>query len=540
MLRPSLTPRHPRPVSLVATGMRSSVRQKLIRVVLGILMLLGVGTLAAVFWLEYRSAQETLAVVQSQIERSLLDKGSLLTANHALILKNLVADNALSDVGDLVARTVAEDEDIVYGLFLSQDEQVPWAYVSPNFRADQNLPDAWHELQLSALELKVDQLTQRETVLFSQRIVEFVAPVIAGTERLGTIRYGVSRARVSAALALASERGSERWRQAVTWLILVVAGNVVLGLVLTLRAASHITAPLAALTRTVNEIAGGNLRVRADINSGDEVEVLSQAFNGMLTEVDKSFRLEQELQIGARVQTALLPRSIEVPGLEATARMVPATEVGGDYYDAIPVQGGAWIGFGDVAGHGLTSGLIMLMLQSAVSAMGRHEPMAKPSDLIVDINRALFENIHHRLETAQHVTFTLIRYFEDGRLIHAGAHEEILILRKRTNKCERLPTPGPWLGAMPDISRSVVDTEVQLEPGDVILLYTDGIPEARNSEREQFGVERLIELLEKHSTAPVAGICGKIFEAVDKWTQFQDDDRTILIFRYRRQSEARS
>jgi hypothetical protein len=94
--------------------------------------------------------------------------------------------------------------------------------------------------------------------------------------------------------------------------------------------------------------------------------------------VGPALDLEKELEIGARIQTCILPAAIEVPGLSVSARMIPASEVGGDYYGVFPTHDGAWIGIGVVAGHGLTSGLVMLMMQSAVAALGRARPDALP------------------------------------------------------------------------------------------------------------------------------------------------------------------
>src|SRR5262252_1055280 len=85
-------------------------------------------------------------------------------------------------------------------------------------------------------------------------------------------------------------------------------------------------------------------------------------------------RLAEELEIAARIQATMLPRISRVAGLEIAAVMVPSAEVGGDYYDIIPTKGGCWIGIGDVAGHGLKSGLVMMMIQSILATLVRHEP----------------------------------------------------------------------------------------------------------------------------------------------------------------------
>ena len=122
--------------------------------------------------------------------------------------------------------------------------------------------------------------------------------------------------------------------------------------------------------------------------------------------------------------------------------MHAATEVGGDYYDVVPVDDGCWLGIGDVAGHGLGTGLVMLMMQSGIGALARKMPDAAPRDLLLALNTMLVENVRERLGQHEHATLTLIRYRRDGSLTFAGAHEEMLVRRAATGRCERIETPG--------------------------------------------------------------------------------------------------
>jgi DNA-binding LacI/PurR family transcriptional regulator len=129
-----------------------------------------------------------------------------------------------------------------------------------------------------------------------------------------------------------------------------------------------------------------------------------------------------ELEIAARIQTAVLPRELAAPGLDLAAKMIAATEVGGDYYDVLPFDGGCWLAIGDVAGHGLRTGLIMLMIQSAVAGLCARSPGASPSELLTVINEVLYENVRERLQRDEHATLALIRYTSDGQLTIAGGH----------------------------------------------------------------------------------------------------------------------
>jgi phosphoserine phosphatase RsbU/P len=256
----------------------------------------------------------------------------------------------------------------------------------------------------------------------------------------------------------------------------------------------------------------------------------------MVEELDKSRRelaakerLEREMEIAMRIQTSILPRTFDVSGVSIAARMVPATEVGGDYYDVIPIAGGCWIGVGDVAGHGLTAGLEMMMVQSVVSALVHENPNASPTSHLCVLNHVVHDNIRHRLGQDEHITLTLMRY-SDGSVTFAGAHEVIIVVRA-DGTFENIATPGTWLGAISDIAEFTKDTSLQLAPGDIMVLYSDGVSEARNSEGEQFGIDRLASLVAELRADGVEKIRDHVIGRVQAWQQVQDDDISVVIVR---------
>jgi DNA-binding LacI/PurR family transcriptional regulator/serine phosphatase RsbU (regulator of sigma subunit) len=242
-------------------------------------------------------------------------------------------------------------------------------------------------------------------------------------------------------------------------------------------------------------------------------------------------RLEKEMEIAARIQTTIVPKRIEVPGLEVAAVMIPATEVGGDYYDVIAFDGGCWIGVGDVAGHGLQTGLVMLMIQSMVAALVRRSPHASPSEVIGVLNAVMYDNVHRRMSQDEHATLSLLRYDGGGRFVCAGAHEDIVIHRSAKRRCEQIETRGPWVGAFPDVRRMLIETAFVLEPGDLMVLYTDGITEARDARSVQFGPERLTAILERVADQPVHEIRDHLIAGVRSWAAVQDDDMSLVVVR---------
>ena len=243
-------------------------------------------------------------------------------------------------------------------------------------------------------------------------------------------------------------------------------------------------------------------------------------------------RLERELAIATRIQTSVLPSDLAVDGLELAAAMQPATEVGGDYYDVVPTAFGAWIGIGDVAGHGLSAGLVMMMMQSMLAGLLRDQPEASPRDVLLVANAVLFDNVRERMRQDDYATFTLFRYEKGGTFTFAGAHEDILILRA-SGSVEWIPTPGTWLAATRDIEQATVESRLTLAQGDLMLLHTDGVIEARNADGELFGPNRLASaLLELRDESPQR-ICEALLARIRAFMARQDDDVTLLVIRRR-------
>ncbi|MFZ5892468.1 MAG: SpoIIE family protein phosphatase [Myxococcota bacterium] len=242
-------------------------------------------------------------------------------------------------------------------------------------------------------------------------------------------------------------------------------------------------------------------------------------------------QLQSELVIACRIQTSILPRDISIEGLQIAASMLPATEIGGDYYDVVPRADGCWLGIGDVAGHGLQSGLVMLMIQSMISTLARLDAPPSPAEIICAVNRALYENVRGRLRQDEHATLCLFRYHRDGALTFAGGHEDALIYRAATNTVESLSNRGPWVGGVSELN-NVEQGHQHLQPGDVLLLYTDGVIEAHNVSHEPFGSDRLIALLQREGREPVERIREHIFETILAWSPTVQDDITVLVARH--------
>jgi serine phosphatase RsbU (regulator of sigma subunit) len=243
-------------------------------------------------------------------------------------------------------------------------------------------------------------------------------------------------------------------------------------------------------------------------------------------------QLHRETRIARQIQTAILPRTISVEGLDLAGAMAPATEVGGDYYDVLPTQGGCWIGVGDVMGHGLLAGLLTLMIQGMVAGIVQVDGGAAPRKLLAALNAAFFRNLSDRLLREEHATLLLMKYERNGVLTFAGYHEQVIVFRVSSGVCERLRTQGVWLGVVSDITSMTHDCSTTLSDGDLLILYTDGVVEALDAHDEEFGIDRMCAIIEAHRADPVAEICSAVLAAVERWAAVQVDDRSILVGRY--------
>jgi serine phosphatase RsbU (regulator of sigma subunit) len=245
-------------------------------------------------------------------------------------------------------------------------------------------------------------------------------------------------------------------------------------------------------------------------------------------------RMSAELDITRRLQQMMLPREDDlrrIANLDISGFMEPAAEVGGDYYDVISEDGRVVFGIGDVTGHGLESGVIAIMVHTAVRtllASGQHK-----NRIFFDVlNRVIFGNVR-RMNCDRNLTFSLLQY-QDNFVTVSGQHEEVLIVRS-DGAAERHDTLelGFPLGLEEDISGFVGETRIPLQSGDVLVVYTDGITEAANSAGCLFGIERLSEAVRSSHAQPADAIrqavLGSLREHVGN--ECLRDDISLLVIK---------
>ena len=288
-----------------------SVHAKLLRLVLTTLLLVTSSTLVIVAGYSMRLSRRTLAELEAQIRSSIEAQGHSLVIDQAVALRSMVTDNAFGDVAALVKATRDRESDVVYGLFVAADGR-PWAWVSPDSKGEpgQRPGDSWRSLAVD-VRWSAHRQTRFRTIEYrGEPVFEFSAPVVADDGVLGTILYGLSSARLRGAVQRA--RGDARYAalRTVALLGLLGVGGLALGFLLARRAATRITAPIAVLTSAARRIALGERNVRVDVQSGDEVETLADAFNAMVRDLADAYheleRLNQGLEVRVRERTSEL------------------------------------------------------------------------------------------------------------------------------------------------------------------------------------------------------------------------------------------
>ncbi len=303
-----------------------------------------------------------------------------------------------------------------------------------------------------------------------------------------------------------------------------------------------IVVPMNRLVEQVSNLLTGRNYKRVDPTTIDEVGVMTHFFNEITKDLEKiSYdirerrRMSSELDIAAEIQKDVLPKTApETPGLDIVAKTKTASEVGGDIFDFIasPDQNNLFIYIGDVTGHGVPAGLIMMMADTLMTSMV-YKGDVTGRDLVVNTNCLLGPRISSRL----FMTSVVLRWNKnDQKMYYTGAgHEHVLVYHTKTQKVDAIRSGGIALGMIPDVSKIVQEKEIPLEIGDTIVLYTDGITEAKNKTGEMYGLERLVESFKKNGYRPSA---ENIFDSITKdFANFvgeyvQIDDITMIVIKY--------
>jgi sigma-B regulation protein RsbU (phosphoserine phosphatase) len=328
--------------------------------------------------------------------------------------------------------------------------------------------------------------------------------------------------------------------KAVAVIFLIIEG---IALIIGVRLTRSITSTVDKLYDATERVKKGDFSYRIRVPSSDQISALGEAFDSMtasverlLRESEEKLRLERELEIAREVQAQLFPSSApEVPGLTLYGVCKAARSVSGDYYDFLKL-GENWVGLvlGDVSGKGISAALLMAAVQSALRAQfydgftltrGSHPLPLSPAAVVSRLNLQFYENTPRE----KYVTFFFGMYDAATRKLtytNAGHLPPVLFHR---GSVERLEVGGTVVGLFSPLTYE--QAEIQIQPGDLLLAFTDGITEPENIYGEEFGEDRVLEVVRRALNASPQILVEEIYRGVSDWTGSPElqDDMTMLV-----------
>jgi len=357
-------------------------------------------------------------------------------------------------------------------------------------------------------------------------ILEAKVPITDQDERIGAVYVQYSKDGVNKAVA------AIRWRMLRIGLAALAAGALI-----SLLLAVHITKPVRALTRGAEEIGQGRLDTRITIHSTMEIEILARTFNAMAQKLDESRRsmlekerIERELEIAREIQATLLPEHLpRLSNFDVDAYYHPATEVGGDYFDLIPLDNGRlMIVVGDVAGKGVPGLVVMAMVRILVRALAQNRET--PGELQRHLNVLLRKDIKKNFFVT---LFCGLLDTSDRSFVFASAgHMPLILYRADERTVSAIGTKAKPLAVFPDevFCCGLDERRIVLQPGDCIVQFTDGLNEMRNAAGEEYGMTTLMQVIAGEAFGGAQHLVGKIRAslAAFRGDARQSDDLTIV------------
>ncbi len=291
-----------------------------------------------------------------------------------------------------------------------------------------------------------------------------------------------------------------------------------------------IQAHLQVVDATLEQAAEQNLGLCEVCHTTIETELLEMDYTcciclDHLSEPERR-QLESELEFTQQVQQALLPQHVpEIPGLNLAAFSRPAQIVSGDYFDFFQFSDGApGLAIADAMGHGVSAGMIMTSLQTALRTLAPES--RSPAEVLARVNRYYLHNSHF----TTFVTVFLGQYDPDTHTLtycNAG-HNPPALYRQQDQRIEWLQPTGAAIGLIED--NPLGSRTVTLYEGDILLLYTDGVTEATNSHQEAFGAKRLEATLHQSAGLTSGELVRAIRQALQDFTggALLSDDTTLV------------
>jgi sigma-B regulation protein RsbU (phosphoserine phosphatase) len=300
------------------------------------------------------------------------------------------------------------------------------------------------------------------------------------------------------------------------------------------EATSGLDRHLAVISSSLEQVDAGTLGTCVECHEPVEPELLQMDYTSCvcLTHLSDAEQrsLESELELAQTVQRSLLPQEVpSIPLVDVAAFSRPAQIVGGDYFDFFPFPDGRQgVVISDVAGHGMSSSLIMASLQTMLRTLS--QDLNHPGELVARINHLCLHNI----QFTTFISLFLAAYKPETRqLIYCNAgHNPPLLIRNQSGDHDWLAPSGPAIGLAED--SAYLDNSISVAPGDTLYMYTDGVTECGSPDGDLFGNQRLEDVVSATADRPAQEILYAVRTALETFASGRPlgDDVTMVVWKF--------
>ncbi|MBM4170497.1 MAG: PP2C family protein-serine/threonine phosphatase [Ignavibacteria bacterium] len=244
-------------------------------------------------------------------------------------------------------------------------------------------------------------------------------------------------------------------------------------------------------------------------------------------------RLRKEMEIAAKVQLSLLPKEeLKIPGYDIASTSIPAVEAGGDYFDFVKLSGNKiGIAIGDVSGKGIGAAIYMTLTKGILQAHA--EENVSPSNVLTKVNRLLYKTIEKNSFVS--MFYAILDVNNNSLLYSRAGHNPAILCSKKGMEPKLLLSKGMALGLEEGskFTSTLNEEEINLDSGDVVVLYTDGFTEAMNEKQEQYGEKKLVDLIENNKGLNSRDLLNLILKDVKRFVDNypQHDDMTMVVLK---------
>ncbi|HVP06635.1 MAG TPA: SpoIIE family protein phosphatase, partial [Candidatus Acidoferrum sp.] len=362
-----------------------------------------------------------------------------------------------------------------------------------------------------------------------------ILPIKTGERIIGSVYITYSSAQMQSLLADARRKA-----------LLLTAALLLIGIVGIYLLSNYFVKPIVKITERVRRFTSGDLETELPLEGADEFFEISRALNDMITRLGRDRRnliererMAKEIEVASQIQKTLLPHELpRIPGLEIETYYRAASMVGGDLYDIFETGEKRYcMVVADVSGKGVPASLVMSMLRTVIQIEAHDAISAK--DTLRLVNDYLVRN----MPPGMFITVLMVIFDAEARQLHvvSAGHNPLLLYQAKSDKLLKVNPSGMPLGLDVTLGKSFADgleeITLNIEPGDLFFMYTDGITEAVDRERRQYGLDRLSQFLlnqlRNGALDKIATLSHALVEELDSFSGStrQNDDVTFIVGR---------